>query len=140
MQRIPLDIYDEYPADMRKYLSANGWNFNKKACEAAVREMRRLNPATNKKEKVEPMKKEDVEDLLSKFGIKLENNTAYNFVYVANMGKADYFKSSIPNEECLAKYVKDVIDDADNPGGNVFRKWYADQTAKGEPVDWEEIL
>lgn len=140
MQRIPLDIYDEYPADMRKYLSANGWSFNKKACEAAVREMRRLNPATNKKEKVEPMKKEDVEDLLSKFGIKLENNTAYNFVYVANMGKADYFKSSIPNEECLAKYVKDVIDDADNPGGNVFRKWYADQTAKGEPVDWEEIL
>ncbi len=139
-QRIPLDAYDERPREMRTYLANNGWNFNKKACDMAVSGMRRKNPATGKLEKIEPYNKEQVEDLLNKYGVKLENNVGYNFVYVCNMGRADYLKSSITDEAHLALYVKDVIDDPDNEGGNVFRKWYADCIANEEIVDWDEIL
>lgn len=140
MHKQPLDLYDEIPAEMRSYLRHNGWNFNKKACDLAVHGMKKINPATGKKERIEPMTKEQVEELLSKNGVKLEHNVGYNFVYVCNMGRADYLKSSIPDEQHLALYVKDVIDDPDNEGGNVFRKWYADCVAKGEPVEWEEMI
>lgn len=138
---LELDIYDNWqPKAMRAYLSHFGWHFNKKACEMAVREMRKLNPATGKKERIEAMSKDKAEELLSKYNVKLEHNHGYDFVYVLNMGLADYYKSSITDEQHLALYVKDVIDDPDNEGGNVFRKWYADCIAKGEPVEWEDIL
>lgn len=133
-------MYDELPREMRRYLSHHGWNFSKRACEQAIKEMRRLNTATGKKEAVEPINKEQAEEFLAKYNVKIENNSGYNFVYVLNMAKTDYYKSSIPNEECLAKFVKDYIDDPDNEGGNVFRKYYVDKVAKGEPIEWDDII
>ncbi len=135
-----LDMYDMIPKEQRAYLANYGWNFNKKACEEAVKGMKRLNPATGKKEALEPWDKEQVEEFLSRYGVKLDHNVGYNSVYVCNMGRADYFKSSVSDEVHLAMYVKDVIDDIDNPGGNVFRKYYADCIAKGRGLDWEDIL
>lgn len=136
----PLDLYEQMPPEQRSYLSNYGWTFNKKACEIAIKAMRRKNPATGKSEPVEMKKKEEVEEILTKHGIKLEHNKGYDFVYAYHMGLSDYFKSSITDEQHLAMYVKDVIDDEDNPGGNVFRKWYVDCIAKGEPTYWEELL
>lgn len=136
----PLDIYDNLPKAMNLYRSHYGWNFNKKACEEAVKGMRRRNPTTGEKESFEPMTKEKVDELLSKYGIKLEHNVGYNYVYVANQGYADFFKSSVPDEQHLALYVKNVIDDPDNEGGNVLRKWYADRVKKGMPVEWYDLL
>lgn len=138
---IPLDAFDiMIPSGMRSYLRNYGYNFNKKACAFAVKRMKRLNPATGKKEAIEPYTKEQVEEMMQKYGIKLEHNEGHNFVFVANMAKADYLKSSIIDEPHLAMYVKDVIEDPDNPGGNVFRKWLADCDAKGVLIDWEELL
>lgn len=48
--------------------------------------------------------------MLAKYGVTLENNVDYDYVYVANMGKADLLKSSITDEQHLALYVKDVVD------------------------------
>lgn len=129
-----LDLYEEMPKAMRSYLSNYGWNFNKKAFDCAVNKM------TKKGEKVNTMSKSEVEEILEKHGINLENNIGYNAAFVYNMGLADYMKSSIADEAHLALYVKDVIDDTDNKGGNVFRKWYVDCVAKGEPVFWEDML
>lgn len=140
MSRVPLDTFDMIPPEMRAYLRNNGWSFNRKACEYAVRQMRRLNHATGKKEAVEPYSKSQAEELLTKYGIKLEHNTGYDFVYVLNMCRADYLKAGVPDEANMALFVKSSIDDADNPGGNWFRKWLVDCDAKGEPVDWEELL
>lgn len=140
MDRIPLDTYDTTTPEMRAYLRNHGWAFSKKACEEAVKQMRKLNPATGKKERIDPLSKEDVVNLLAKYGIELEYNTEYDFVYVANMAIADYYKKSIPDEQHLAMHIKCVIDDPDNEGGNVFRHWCVDKDKKGEPIDWEEIL
>lgn len=138
---IALDTYElELPLEMRSYLRAYGYNFNKKACEYAVKRMRRINPATGKKEPVEYLTKDAVEEMLKKHSIKLDHNEGHNFVYAANMIKADYWKSSIEDEAHMVKMIKDIIDDPDMPGGNLFRKWLVDCDAKGVGVDWSEIL
>lgn len=59
---------------------------------------------------------------------------------VANMGKADLLKSSITDEQHLALYVKDVVDDVDAGDGEIMREWDAKMTSRGIAVDWEEIL
>lgn len=139
-ERLPLDIYDDMPKDMRKYLQNNGWHFSKKACAWAVSLMKKENPTTKKKEKIEPYTKEQVDEMLKKYNITLENNVGYDYVFVANMGKADYLKSSIPDEQHLALYVKDVIDDVDAGDGVTMRRWFATMVANGEIVEWDEFL
>lgn len=137
----PLDIFTiDMPREMRSYLRSYGYNFNKKACDMAVKAMRRLNPATGKKEPIDPLTKEQVEELLQKQNIKLEHNEGHNFVYAANMIMANNWKSSIKDEASLALAIKDAIDDVDMPGGNLFRHWLADADAKGAVIDWDEIL
>lgn len=139
-KRLPLDMYDEMPKDMRAYLSHNGWHFNKKACEYAVKMMKKENPATKRLEKIEPYTKEQVDEMLKKYNITLENNVGHDYCFVANMGKADYLKSSIPDEQHLALYVKDVIDDPDVGDGVTMRRWYATMVANGEIVEWSEMM
>lgn len=123
---------------MRKYLSAYGWHFSKKMCEWAVGNMKV--EKNGKPEKLEAMKRDDVEEMLKKLGIKLEKDKGYDAVYVANMAKADYFKSSIPDEAHLAMFVKDYIDDPDGYEGLPFTRFYADCIGKGEPIIWSEFI
>ena len=140
MKRIPLDTFDDIPKEMRVYLQHNGFHFNKKACEYAVRMMKRKNPSSGKLEPIEPYTKDQVDDMLKKYNITLNDTDGYDYVFVANMGKADYLKSSIPDEQHLAMYVADVINDPDAGDGTTMRRWYATMIANGVGVDWEEIL
>jgi hypothetical protein len=139
MERAPLDIYDDMPSAMRKYISNYGWHFNKKACEYAVKQMKREN---NKGDKVsiEPYTKDNVEDILTKYGVHLENDTLYDSVFVANMCKADYLGSSISDEMHLARYVKDTIDDVDASPETTFRRWVATCIGNGQPISWEDMI
>ena len=102
--------------------------------------MRKKNASTGKTEKIEPFTKDQVDSMLAKYGVTLENNVDYDYVYVANMGKADLLKSSITDEQHLALYVKDVVDDIDAGDGEIMREWDAKMTSRGIAVDWEEIL
>lgn len=98
MKKQALDIYDDMPRGMRKYLQHHGWHFSKRACEFAVGMMKKKSPASGKLDKIEPYTKEQVEDMLKKHNVTIEDTSDYDFVFVANMGKADYLKSSIPDE------------------------------------------
>lgn len=140
MKRTALDVYDDIPREMRTYLQHHGWHFGKKACEYAVSMMRKRNTSTGKLEKIDPYSKEDVETLMKKYGVTIENTNDYDFVFVANMGKADYLKSSIPDEQHLALYIKDVMEDADAGDGTVMRRWYATMVSNGVGVEWSEML
>lgn len=124
---------------MRRYLRNYGWHFTKKACEAAVSKMRKLD-SSNKIVKLEAYSKEDVDALLAKHNVKLDNDVMYDSVFVANMAKADFLGRSVPDEQRLAMYVKDTLDDIDVADGVVMRRWYATALANGEPVDWEEMM
>ena len=140
MRREPLDIRYRRPEEMEAYLSHFGWHFNKKMCEFAVSLMKKMNPQTGKKERIEPISKEKVDELLARYGIKLENNVLYDYVYWANQCKADTFKSSVPDEAHMALYIKDMVDDPDAPDGMAMCMWYAKMNRAGEPVEWDEML
>lgn len=136
----PLNDYDPIPDDMRAYLRNHDYTFSKKACEYAVSLMKKRNPTTGKSERIEPWNKEQVDDLLKRNNIQLESNIGYNYVYVANMLKADKYKSSIPDEAHLALGIKDVIDDVDCSPYCVFLEWLAKMDGNGEPIEWSEMM
>lgn len=140
MKKTPLDVYDDIPRDMRAYLQHYGWHFSKRACEYAVGMMKKKNPASTKIEKIEPYTKEQVEDILTKHGVTIDDTSNYDYVFIANMCKADFFKSSVPDEPHLALYVKDVLDDPDAADGVTMRRWYATMVANGVGVDWSAML
>ena len=89
---------------------------------------------------IKPFSKEEVDNILKSNGVTLKNNELYDYVFVANMAKADYLGKSLPNEKYLAMYIKDVIDDEDGYDGLPFNRWYSDMCRKGKPIDWNEYL
>lgn len=52
MKHIPLDIYDEMPYSMKKYIANYGWHFNKKTYDYATSKMYKYDN-NNKKEYIE---------------------------------------------------------------------------------------
>lgn len=142
-EKISLDIFDfsEYPKDMKVYLKSFGFHFNKKACKEAIKGLRRKNPQTGKNETLTDIKdKDEVEAFLNKQGVKLENDTLYDAVWAYHMLASDFWKSAIEDEAHLAKAVKDVIDDPDQPDGFLFNRWISDRLFAGHPIEWTDLL
>ena len=129
-----LDDREKLPEGLEEYLSMYGWHFSKKLCEWAVSNMEK------KGGKISPYNKETVDILLSKFGVELTNKYGYDYVFVANMAKADYLGSSIEDELHLAKFIKDYCDDPDGYKELPMSRFYADIVAKGIPIIWEDML
>jgi hypothetical protein len=90
--------------------------------------------------KLEPVTKEFVDKVLQTNGITLQNNIGHDYIFVANMCKADYYGSSITDEKHFALYIKDTIDDEDAADGTTMRRWYATMVANGKMVDWEDVI
>lgn len=89
---------------------------------------------------ITPLNRAEVDKLLSDYKVNLTNNQLYDYVYVANMCKADFLGSSVPDSAHAAKYIKDVIDDDDAYDGIVFNRWYADMCRKGVVINWEDFI
>lgn len=138
MQNTDLTQYDIKPEGMINYLRYNGAHFNKKLLDFAVSKMSKS--IGGRLIAITPYTKETVDKMLERYGIKLVNNQLYDYVYVANMCKADFFGSSITDEQHVAKYIKDVIDDDDAYDGIVFNRWYADMCHRGIAINWEEMI
>lgn len=132
--RAALDMYDDMPKYMRKYLQNYGWHFNKALCSYAISFMKKGGKS------LEPVSKEYIDKVLTQNNIKLENNVGYDYVFVGNMCKADYYGSSITDERHFALYIKDTIDDEDAGDGTTMRRWYATMVANGTMVDWEDVI
>lgn len=130
--------YDEIPEGMKVYINNYGCHFNKKLCDEAVSRM--YTEVNGRKQYITPYSKDAVDGILNSYNIKLKRGKMYDYVYVANMCKADFLGKSVPTEEHLAKYVKDVIDDADAEEGYVFNRFYADCMFMNNPIDWDEML
>lgn len=127
-------FYDKKPAAMINYLRYNGPHFSKELSEYAASLMKRDGKP------IKPFSKEEVDGLLEANNVRLEHNELYDYVFVANMAKADYLGKSLPNEKYLAIYIKDVIDDEDGYDGLPFNRWYSDMCKKGKPINWDEFV
>ena len=129
----------DIPEDMKTYLSYYGMNFSKKLYEFAVSNMRRES-ADGKMEKVKPMSADELKSLLSKHNIEIEHNDLYNALYLAAMVKADYWGSSIEDEEHLAKYIEDTLCDVDAAEGQILARYLADCSVGGCIIYWESMI
>ena len=132
-----LDYNEKLPSGMEEYIGYYGWHFSKKMCEWASKRMYKKRP-DGKKVYITPYTKEQIETMSQRYGIKFE--ISYDALYVANMCKADFFESSIIDEQHLIMYVKDVIDDPDAYEGMVFTRFYGDCIGSGTPIDWEDMI
>ena len=131
-----MNMYDNRQTDKEIYIAENGgWHFNKKACDYAVQYLtgKDGNP-------IKPLSKEDVDALLAKYGIKLEKNKGWDYVYAANMAKSDMDGSPLSDEKNQALYVKILIDDADAAEGEIMGCWYTKMIFRRIPVDWGAFL
>ena len=129
----------DIPEDMKTYLSYYGMNFSKKLYEFAVSNMRRES-ADGKMEKIKPMTADELKSLLSKHKIEIEHNDLYNALYLAAMVKADYWGSSIEDEEHLAKYIEDTLCDVDAAEGQILARYLADCSVGGCIIYWEDMI
>lgn len=132
--------YDEIPDGMKVYINNYGCHFNKKLCKEAVSRMTTRNKQTGKEEHIQPYTRQEVENMLNAYGVRIERNKLYDAVYVANMCKADFLGSSITSEEHLCKYVKDLLDDVDAEEGFVFNRFYADTMFMNCPIEWDDMI
>jgi hypothetical protein len=128
------------PEDMERYLSYYGFHFNKKLYEFAVSNMEKRNRTTGEKEKLSPVQIEDFERSLRRYRVSIPENNLYDAAYLASMVDADFWGSSIEDEEHMARYIEDVLCDVDGYEGIVFSRFLADCGAKGNVIFWDRML
>lgn len=116
------------------YLTKYGWHFNKTLCDYAVSLM------TKNGKQIEALTKDYVDKVLEQYGVHLINNIGYDYLFVANMCKADYYGSSITDEKHFALYIKDTIDDEDAAEGTTMRRWIATMKANNITINLEEFV
>ena len=134
-----LDARDKFPSGMEEYLSKYGWHFSKKMCDWVTSNMYKTD-ASGKKISIKPYSKIEVDDILSRNGVTLKNKIGYDYVFAANMCKADYLGSSILDENHLALFVRDYVDDPDGYPELPFTRFYADCIGLGNPINWEDVI
>ena len=119
----------------RKYQRLYGPHFTKELCDFAVSMME------NEQGPITPITKQQLEEKLKIQNITLQYNKLYDAVYVANMCKADYLGTAVPNNDYnLCMYVKNTIDDPDGYDGQPFNRWMSDVEGMHVPVDWSEFV
>lgn len=137
--RIALSSFDEIPEGMKKYLQHYGYHFSKKMYEFAASQMYKKD-ASGKEEKMKPIEKDKLAEMLKRFNVNLENDVMYDSAYVYTMIQSDFYGKSIKTEQDCATHIKCMIDDVDKPDGYLFNRFYADMCFGGIPIDWEEMM
>lgn len=137
-QKQSLDTWEDMPRDMKKYLKNYGYHFNGKLYKFAVSKMYKKG-RDGREEKIEPIDKDKVHEMLKKYSIVLENDEMCDSAYLYSMAVSDYIGTAF-DEAITAKWIKATIDDVDKPSGFIFNRWYADMCFMGIPIDWEDFL
>lgn len=133
-------MWDKIPEEMQLYLSRNGKHFNKKLCEFAVGKMRKKDES-GKLVRITPVTRNDTETMLADAGFDISDyNAPYDAVYVANMASADFLGSSLEDAEHVARYINDVLGDADAYEGQLLNRWLSDMAGQGVWIDWEKMV
>lgn len=115
-----------------EYVSLHGKHFNSKLLNYATNKMYRSDGKP-----IVPWTEYEVDELLKKHNVDIKKSGNLDYVFVANMAKADFWKSSIEDERHLALYIKDVIEDIDAEDGSVFCRWLAGKNV--DEIPWDEL-
>lgn len=115
------------------YIKKYGYHFNNKLCKYAISLMHHSDKSNN-------LSWEQVMSMLERYKIQLDTSHPYDIYYVANMGYHDFYKSSIKDEEHLAQFIQDYLDDEDGYEGVSFCRWLADIKHKSIEIDWSAMI
>lgn len=118
----------------QEYIKEHGCHFNEKLCDYATSLM------TKNGQSLKPISKEQVDKLLTQYNIHLQSNKGYDYIFIANMCKADYYGSSIEDDKHFALYIKDSIDDEDIADGTILKRWIATMKSKDIEIDWDRFI
>lgn len=128
------------PEDLEQYMSYYGLHFSRRLCDFAVGNMRKKDKATGRMTRVTPMTIGELKSVLEENNVEVAESSIYDALYLANMVRADYWGSSIEDEEHMAKFIKDVIGDEDGYEGIVFCRFIGDCNATGCVIHWNLML
>lgn len=85
--------------------------------------------------------KKEFDELMRVYNQKLERKDGYyDGLYVWAMATSDYLGSSIIDEQHLAMFVKDYIDDVDGNPTRAFDEFYINCVAKGIDIPWKDLI
>lgn len=130
------DYYDILPKGMDAYLASHGHHFSKPMLEWACDMMYGRGG-----KKTTPHDKKKFDELMEAYGQKLERKDGYyDGPYVWAMATSDYMGRSIMDEQHLAMFVKDYIDDVDGNPTRPFDEFIANCMAKGVDIPWEDLI
>ena len=91
--------------------------------------------------RVDVVDKKKFDELMKTYNQTLKRNDGYyDGPYVWCMATSDYYGSSIIDEQHLAMYVKDYIDDIDGNETRAFDEFYINCIAKGIDIPWEDLI
>lgn len=130
---------EKYSSGMQKYIDKNGRTFNKKLCDFAVSKMITEN-SEGEEAKLIPWGKSDVDSMLRKYGIYIENNNGYDVCYCANMFKSDFLGKSLPNDQYLCIHLKCYLDDVDGNPHRAFDEYVANAADKKVSIPWDSLI
>lgn len=101
--------------------------------------MRKVDSVTGKLKPVDIKGQEEVDKMLEQYGQMPENDKGYDAVYLFHLAKADYPKT-LPNDQVIASFIKETLDDPDTSEETTFRRWLATMVGNGEPIIWEDMI
>ena len=88
-----------------------------------------------------PLEKKEFDDVMRAYGITLKRKDGfYDGPYVWSMAKSDYLGKSIIDEQHLAMFVRDYIDDEDGNPTRAFDEFIANCNAKGVDIPWADLI
>lgn len=132
--------FSDLPTDMKRYVRHFGLHFNHRLYEYAVSLMERKIKGSERTEPMKPTEKSKFDEIMTKYGLKLEYDVMYDGLFVWSMAMSDFYESSLPSEREVAQYVKDYVDDVDQVDGFIFNRWVADMSLAGIPIDWDDFI
>lgn len=104
-----------------EYFNKHGYHFSQKLAEWAVSMM--------------PGSHYTNQDLI-RLGLEINGD---NF-YLANMVKSDFLNSSIPDEQHLILYIKDILNDEDGYEGLPLARFCKDCKMKEINIPWNKMI
>lgn len=125
-----LDVYEDLPRSMGRYLSNYGWHFCKELAEDAVKDM----PGKH-------FTSEQVKEFMKTAGFTdYGDYTDADVHYAFNMYYSDFYGDTLSSESKVSSAVNDIINDEDGYNGQLLTRYYADCIGKGKPLMWEKYI
>lgn len=121
------------------YMDKNFGLFSKKLAEWAIDRMMMKDPVTKDVKPIKVRSLDDVQEVLKKYNVELQDEFVYTGWYLFNMAVADYPKT-LKTDEQRATFVEETLCDPDGAPENVLACFAAKMCEAEEPIFWEKYL